>query len=58
MKSEVSKAETVYINIDNSGAVENISVTDWLHTDKGEVCVSDTSDLENIENEGTEFTDH
>ncbi|MBR6361229.1 MAG: MMPL family transporter, partial [Clostridia bacterium] len=46
----VSKAETVYINIDNSGAVENISVTDWLHTDKGEVCVSDTSDLKNIEN--------
>ena len=46
----VSKAETVYVNIDNSGAVENVSVTDWLHTDKGEVCVDDESDLENIEN--------
>ncbi|MBR5113501.1 MAG: MMPL family transporter [Clostridia bacterium] len=46
----VSKAETVYINIDNSGDIDNISVTDWLHTDKGEVCVSDTSDLKNIEN--------
>ena len=46
----VSKAETVYVNIDNTGSVENISVTDWLHTDKGEVCVEDASDLKNIEN--------
>ncbi|MBR4765481.1 MAG: MMPL family transporter, partial [Clostridia bacterium] len=46
----VSKAETVYVNIRNSGDVDNITVTDWLHTDRGEVCVDDTSDLENIEN--------
>ena len=46
----VSKSETVYVNIASSGKVENISVTDWLHTDKGEVCVDDTSDLKNIEN--------
>ena len=46
----VSKSETVYVNIASSGKVENISVTDWLHTDKGEVCVDDISDLKNIEN--------
>ena len=46
----VSKAETVYVNIDNSGKVENVTVTDWLHTDRGEVCVDDISDLKNIEN--------
>ncbi len=46
----VSKSETVYVNIDNSGRVETVSVTDWLHTDKGKVCVSDKSNLKNIEN--------
>lgn len=44
----VRKAETVYINLDNSGKMLSASVTDWLHTDKGEVCVPDASDLENI----------
>lgn len=46
---EVKKSETVYVNINNDGSVSNISVTDWLHTDKGEVCVNDISSLENIE---------
>lgn len=46
----VSKSETVYINIDNSGKAQNISVTDWLHTDKGEVRVTDKSGMKNIEN--------
>ena len=46
----VTKSETVYINLDNSGTVENISVTDWLHTDKGEVRVKDESDLTGIVN--------
>ena len=46
----VSKSETVYINIKSTGDIENINVTDWLHTDKGEVRVTDRSGLENIEN--------
>ncbi|MBR3439562.1 MAG: MMPL family transporter, partial [Clostridia bacterium] len=46
----VSKSETVYINIKSTGDIENINVTDWLHTDKGEVRVTDRSGLKNIEN--------
>lgn len=41
----VKKSETVYVNMDNSGDVKDITVTDWLHTDKGQVKVSDTSSL-------------
>ena len=46
----VSKSETVYINMDNSGKIETVNVTDWLHTDVGEVCVEDKSGLKDIEN--------
>lgn len=46
----VSKSETVYINMSNSGSIDNISVTDWLHTDKGKVCVNDKSSLKDISN--------
>ena len=46
----VSKAETVYVNIDSSGKTTGINVTDWLHTDKGKVRVEDVSDLKDIEN--------
>ena len=42
------KAETVYVNLDNSGKKLSVSVTDWLHTDKGEVAAQDVSDLQNI----------
>ncbi len=46
----VIKNETVYVNIDNTGKVKEIQVTDWLHTDKPEVYIDDLSDLKNIEN--------
>ncbi len=46
----VKKSETVYVNTDNYGTVSKISVTDWLHTDKGQVTVGDVSDLEGITN--------
>ncbi|MGN0544336.1 MAG: hypothetical protein ACI4I0_02090 [Acutalibacteraceae bacterium] len=46
----VKKSETVYVNMSNSGEVKDITVTDWLHTDKGQVKVSDTSSLKNITN--------
>lgn len=44
----VRKTETVYVNLDHSGKKTSLSVTDWLHTDKGEVAAQDVSDLENI----------
>lgn len=47
---EVLKTETVYVNLDSAGKVEKVNVTDWLHTDKGEVYVDDISSLENITN--------
>ena len=48
--SSVLKTETVYVNLDTSGKVKNISVSDWIHTDKGEVYVDDISNLNNITN--------
>ena len=39
------KAETVYVNLDNSGKKLSVSVTDWLHTDKGEVAAQDVNTL-------------
>lgn len=44
----VRKTETVYVNLDNGGKKQSVSVTDWLHTDKGEVAVQDVSDLNKI----------
>lgn len=42
------KAETVYVNLDNAGAVRTVTVTDWLHTDKGAVATEDKSDLADV----------
>ena len=44
----VRKTETVYVNLDNNGKTQSISVTDWLHTDAGEVATPDRSDLAGI----------
>lgn len=44
------KTETVYATLDNTGAAQDISVTDWIHTDASEVYLRDVSDLENIKN--------
>ena len=46
--ASVRKAETVYVNLDNAGKAQTVSVTDWLHTDKGEVAVADKTDLANV----------
>ncbi|GEM_PF-41698 len=46
----VSKAETVFVNMKTDGSRESVSVTDWLHTDKGGVRVKDVSDLKDIYN--------
>ncbi len=44
------KTETVYANLDASGNIIGLNVTDWIHTDKGGVYVDDISNLKNIEN--------
>ena len=33
----VTKNETVYVNLDNTGKVTQTIVSDWLHTTKGQV---------------------
>lgn len=47
---DVLKTETVYVNLKNDGSVSGINVSDWIHTEKGEVYVDDVSDLKNITN--------
>ncbi|MFU0832359.1 MAG: Dockerin domain-containing protein [Oscillospiraceae bacterium] len=44
------KDETVYVNLSATGEVQNITVSDWLHTDSNAVRILDKSDLENIKN--------
>ncbi|MCR4615361.1 MAG: MMPL family transporter [Clostridiales bacterium] len=48
--SAVTKAETVFVNLKRDGSKDSVSVTDWIHTDKGEVRVNDLSDLNDIYN--------
>ncbi len=45
-----NKNETVYVNLSSDGNVTSKVVTDWLHTDKAETYIDDTSDLANIKN--------
>lgn len=42
----VTKTETVYVNINSKGAVTQQTVTDWLHTDIPQVRVYDRTDLD------------
>jgi hypothetical protein len=44
------KDETVYVNLSATGQVQNITVSDWLHTDSNVVRLPDKSNLENIKN--------
>ncbi len=46
----VTKNETVYVNLDNSGKVTQTIVSDWLHTTQGQVYVDDVTNLSQIEN--------
>lgn len=46
----VSKAETVYVNLDSSGKLRKITVSDWIHSNRGGVYVDDISILDNIKN--------
>lgn len=44
------KQETVYVNLAPDGTTSNITVTDWIHTDRPQVRVADISNLKNIRN--------
>lgn len=44
------KDETVYANARPDGTVYSVKVTDWIHTDKPQVKVTDVSNLDNIVN--------
>jgi|GEM_PF-3257381 len=49
-QNAITKDETVYAILDPTGAVKNVFVSDWLHSDKAGVTIQDRSDLRNIEN--------
>ena len=42
----VTKSETVYVNMNAMGGVTKTTVTDWIHTDSPEVRVYDVTDLD------------
>ena len=44
------KNETVYVNLSSDGEVTNKVVTDWLHTDKAQTYIDDSTDLSDIKN--------
>ena len=46
----ISKDETVFAVLDPTGAVKNVIVSDWIHSDKPGIEVRDRSNLSNIEN--------
>jgi putative membrane protein len=46
----VTKDETVFALLDPSGRLEEVTVSDWLHSDRPDVLVRDRSDLTDIEN--------
>ena len=46
----VRKEETVYVNLKKDGSVEQVSVTDWLHTDTPQTKIMDTSSLKDVRN--------
>lgn len=48
--AEIKKDESVYVNLDSSGKVEKQTVTNWIHTDAGNIDIEDESNLKNIEN--------
>lgn len=48
--ASVKKTETVYVNLDKSGAKKSIKVSDWLHVPQGSVYVDDITNLSSIVN--------
>lgn len=48
--ASVKKTETVYVNLDNTGAQKSIKVSDWLHVPQGAVYVDDVTNLTSVVN--------
>ena len=48
--ANVTKQETVYVNLAPDGQVQKVQVTDWLHTDTPQTRILDTSNLADIRN--------
>lgn len=48
--SEINKDESVYVNLGADGKVEKTTVTNWIHTDEGNLDIEDKTELNNIEN--------
>ena len=48
--ANVTKQETVYVNLSPEGQVQKVQVTDWLHTDTPQTRILDTSNLADIRN--------
>lgn len=48
--TDVEKTEMVFVNLSNTGAVNKVNVSDWIHTDTAGVVVTDKSDLTGITN--------
>lgn len=45
----VKKSETVYVNLMPNGAVREITVSDWLHADRGNVYINDITTLKDFD---------
>lgn len=48
--ASVKKTETVYVNLDNTGAKKSIKVSDWLHVPQAGVYVDDVTNLTSVVN--------
>ena len=48
--SEINKDESVYVNLNSEGKVTKETVTNWIHTDEGDLNINDKTSLNNIEN--------
>ena len=44
----VSKTETVYVNMNSYGVPDKITVSDWIHADRGEVYIHDATTLKDF----------
>jgi len=49
-ESSITKEETVYVNLSHEGKVENIIVSDWLHSEELNAEFYDVSTLDDIKN--------
>lgn len=52
--ADITKDETVYVNLDSDGNTDSITVSDWLHSNNGNINVKDKSDLDDIKNVKTD----